>query len=277
MLDVSDNRLTMLAIKKLSLALTKNTTIEYLRLGGNQIGDDGIVWLLKKVLNKNQTLKVLSIENIRISHEMMETIADLQTDNDRFIIIYGNGRDISSHVMGIVDKIVAYMNVNSIPPLDLYFQKPSQTIPPATINKVDLDELDKVKISSVLHRLKLLNINFNDDQIRKLLLYMEVDSAVDINTMVFTKQPNHDESSDDNEASDELFSLNAWEPKMHRWLDKQFKLLTAIEIADFGWNFHRYASYLKAKMIPTREQQNELLDSKFLKLITLRELTKQFK
>ena len=133
------------------------------------------------------TIKVLSIENIRISNEMMKTIAELQTDNDRFIIIYGNGRDISSHVMAIIDKLVNYMNVNEIPPLDLYFQKPSKLMVPSSINKVELDELDKLKISSVLHRLKLLNINFNDDQIRKLLLYMEVDSVTDISKMLFTK------------------------------------------------------------------------------------------
>ena len=274
MLDVSENRLTMLAVKKMSLALTKNTTLEYLRLGGNQIGDDGVVWLLKKVLNKNMTIRVLSIENVRISPEMMETIAELQSDNDRFIIIYGNGRDISSHVVGIIDKVVKYMKENEIPPLELYFQKPTKSIPPSAINKVELDELEKLKLDSVIHRLKLLNINFNDDQIRKLLLYMEVDTVDDIKTMVFNK-PTGLESDD--EASDELFSLNAWEPKMHRWLEKQLKLLTAIEIADFCWNFHRYFLYLKTKIIATREQQNVLLDSKVLKLITLRELTQQFK
>ena len=270
MLDVSENRLTIKAIKKLSIALCHNQSLEYLRLGGNQVGDEAIVWLLKKMLKKNATVKVLSLENIRITSEMFQTIAELQHDNDSFIIIYGTGHDISAHVVKLIEKLFKYMESYNLLPVDLYFQKPSQVIVSSTITKVKLDDSDRLVISSALYRLKLLNVNFNHEQMAKIFRYLDI-LPDNIDTLLQSKNSNNESDSED-ETSEEMFSLSAWEPKIHRWVGQQFKLLTAKEIADFAWNLHRYILYLKVKIVPTCEQQDNLLDSRVLKLMTLKML-----
>ena len=239
----------------------------------SKVGDDAIVWLLKKMLKKNTTVKVLSLENIRITSEMFQTIAELQSDNDSFIIIYGTGHDISAHVMKLIEKLFKYMESYSLQPVDLYFQKPSQVITASTITKVKLDESERLSISSALYRLKLLNVNFNNEQIAKIFQYLDI-LPDNIATLIQAKTPNNDADSDD-ETSEEMFSLSAWEPKIHRWVGQQFKLLTAKEIADFAWNLHRYILYLKVKIIPTREQLDNLLDCRVLKLMTLKMLIEQ--
>ena len=109
-LDLSYNRLT-LSDGKLANAMAKNTTLQVIGLGGNNIGVNGVKHLAN-ALKKNYTLQILDLgfNNNSIGDEGARCIADMLADNKSLQVIYLNHNNIGDQG---VQSLAASLIVNT--------------------------------------------------------------------------------------------------------------------------------------------------------------------
>jgi hypothetical protein len=96
-LDINDNGITAEGIVKLAPALAKNHSLVIINLGFNPIGDEGVVILMKHLLNRvgNEPLD-LRLPGCNIGEIGAKAIADFMIHSNRIININIEGNNISA-------------------------------------------------------------------------------------------------------------------------------------------------------------------------------------
>jgi len=89
-LDISNNRIGLLATQKLALGIAAHPNLKVLKIGKNPIGDGGVETLLN-VIKAHRTIKFLSLEDITVSPKIFDEIKEIEKEKGVTIITGGIG------------------------------------------------------------------------------------------------------------------------------------------------------------------------------------------
>lgn len=95
-LDLSENEITDRGAEYLGQMLRTNTRLTHLTLSQNRITDDGLRYLIDALLNRNQTLQVLSLtQNKLLTDECIDNLIELFESNGSLKKLWINDCDLS--------------------------------------------------------------------------------------------------------------------------------------------------------------------------------------
>lgn len=121
-LRLASNQLTSIGIMILSDALKSDHTLYGLYLDKNYVCDEGVYFLVKRILYKNTTLKKLGLSHNRITDEGLKHLAYLMKNNDTITNLYLSGNQFTDDGIELLMKSIETSN-KTLEQLDLSKQK----------------------------------------------------------------------------------------------------------------------------------------------------------
>jgi hypothetical protein len=119
-LDLSNNQITSEGVSILALALNKNTTLKALSLLSNQVSDQGIHSLAKVLSLHNSTLTTLGLGSNEITDEGIQYLAQMLRTNQTLLVLTLQNNQISSRGVELLmdtlarsNKKLAALNISS--------------------------------------------------------------------------------------------------------------------------------------------------------------------